>query len=161
MGRLGGGRGVGHPKFIGQHEESRVCSPHSESTDHCGCQNVHVDPANTSPEKSSFTHKLNNLLVGDRLSLLHLRVSIEKVPSAASNVANEQFAENHLVADDLVPTKNFVKAAGEWLTASQEPDPDRSIHQDHQATLRLLGCSRRRGTSRARGSAPRSARNRS
>ncbi|HEY5284907.1 MAG TPA: hypothetical protein VIM14_19090 [Polyangia bacterium] len=99
-----------------------------ESTDHCGCQNVHVDPANTSPEKSSFTNKFDNLLVGDRLSLVHLRVRFEKVPSAATNVANEQFAEDHLVTNYLVPTKNLVKAAGEWLTTGEEPDPDRSIH---------------------------------
>jgi len=99
-----------------------------ESTNHCGCQDVHVDPADTAPEKSSFTHKLNNFLVGNRLGLEHLRVRFEKVPSAASNVANEQFAKNHFVANYLVPTKNFVKAAGEWLTASEEPDPDRSIH---------------------------------
>jgi hypothetical protein len=79
-----------------------------ESTDHCGCQDVHVDPADTSPEKLSFTHKLNNFLVGNRLSLVHLRVRFEKVPSVSSNVANEQFAKNHLVANYLVPTKNFV-----------------------------------------------------
>lgn len=124
LGRLGGGRGVGHPKFIGQHEESGVRSPHLESTDHCGCQNVHVDPANTSPEKSSFANKFDNLLVGDRLSLVHLRVRFEKVPSAAANVANEQFAEDHLVTNCLVPTKNLVKAAGEWFTTGEEPDPD-------------------------------------
>ncbi|HEX7507343.1 MAG TPA: hypothetical protein VF550_11270 [Polyangia bacterium] len=99
-----------------------------ESADHCGCQDIHVDPADTSPEKSSFTHKHHNFLVGDRMSLVHLRIRFEKVPSAPSNVANEQFAENHLVANYLVPTKNFVKAAGEWLTSSEEPDPDRSIH---------------------------------
>jgi hypothetical protein len=99
-----------------------------ESTDHCGCEDVHVDPADTSAEKSSSAHKLNNLLVGDHLSLVHLRVRFEEVPSAASNVANEQFAKDHLMANDLVPTKNFVKAAGKWLTASEEPDPDRSIH---------------------------------
>jgi len=128
LGRLCGGRGVGQPKFIGQHEEPWIRSPHFESTDHCGRQDVHVDPADTSPEESSFTHKLNNFLVGDRLSLVHLRVRFEKVPSAASDVANEQFAEDHLVSNYLVPTKNFVKAAGEWLTASEEPDPDRSIY---------------------------------
>jgi len=122
------GRGVGHPKFIGQHEESWVRSPHLESTDQRGCQNVHVDPSNTSPEKSSFTNKLNNLLVGDRLSLVHLCVRFEKVPSATSNFANEQFAENHFVSNCLVPTKNLVKATGEWLTPGEEPDPDRSIH---------------------------------
>jgi hypothetical protein len=100
-----------------------------ESTDHCGCQDVHVDPADTSPEESSFTHKLNNFLVGDHLSLVHLRVRFEKVPSAAASyVANEQFAKDHLMANDLVPTQNLVKAAGDWLTASEEADPDRSIH---------------------------------
>ena len=66
--------------------------------------------------------------MGNRLSLVHLRVRFEKVPSAASNVANQQLAINHLVANYLVPTKNFVKAAGEWLTASEKPDPDRSIY---------------------------------
>jgi hypothetical protein len=60
--------------------------------------------------------------------LIHLRVSFEKVPSATSDVADEQFAQNHLVANYLVPTENFVKAAGEWLPASEEADPDRSIH---------------------------------
>jgi hypothetical protein len=99
-----------------------------EPTDHCGCKNVHVAPANTSPEKSSFMNKLNNLLVGDCLSLVHLRVRLEKIPSAASNVANEQFAEDHLVTNCLVPTKNLVKSAGEWLTTGEEPEPDRSIH---------------------------------
>ena len=102
-----------------------------------------------------------DFLVGDRLGLVHLRVRIEKVPSTASDVAKEQFAKDHLVANYFVPTKNFVKGAGEWLPASQEPDPGLGVHQDHHATLRLLGCSLRRGTSRARGSAPRSARNRS
>gem|GEM_PF-6492453 len=98
-----------------------------ESTDHCRSQNVHVDPANTSPEESSFTNKLNNLLVGDRLSLVHLRVRLQKVSSAASNVANEQFAEDHFVTNCLVPTKNVVKAAGEWLTTGEESDPDRGV----------------------------------
>jgi len=32
------------------------------------------------------------------------------------------------VANHLVATKKFVKAAGKWLTASKEPNPDRSIH---------------------------------
>jgi hypothetical protein len=79
-----------------------------ESADHCGCQDVHVDPADTSPEKSSFAHKLNNLLVGDHWGLVHLRVRFEEVPSAASNVANEQFAKDHLMANYFVPAKNFV-----------------------------------------------------
>ncbi|HEX7500668.1 MAG TPA: hypothetical protein VF524_10255 [Polyangia bacterium] len=52
------------------------------------------------------------------MGLVHLRVSFEKVPSATSDVADEQFAKNHLVAKYLVPTENFVKAAGEWLPAS-------------------------------------------
>jgi hypothetical protein len=95
-----------------------------ESTDHCGREDVYVDPADSPPEESSFTHELNNLLVDDRLSLVHLRVRFEKVPSAASNVANQKLAIDHLVANYLVPTKNFVKAAGEWLPASEEPDPD-------------------------------------
>ena len=66
--------------------------------------------------------------MGDCLSLVHLRVRLEKILSAASNVANEQFAEDHLVTNCLVPTKNLVKAAGEWLTTGEEPEPDRSIH---------------------------------
>jgi hypothetical protein len=50
LGRLRRGRRVGDPKFIGQREEAWICSPHLESSDHCGCQDVYVDPANTSPE---------------------------------------------------------------------------------------------------------------
>jgi hypothetical protein len=66
--------------------------------------------------------------VGDRIGLVHLRVSFEKIPSSATYIADQQFAENHLVADYLVATKKFVKAAGKWFMASQEPNPDRSIH---------------------------------
>jgi hypothetical protein len=66
--------------------------------------------------------------VGDRVGLVHLRVSFEKISSSATYIADQQFAENHLVANHLVATKKFVKAAGKWLTASKEPNPDRSIH---------------------------------
>jgi len=66
--------------------------------------------------------------VGDRGGLVHLRVSIEEIPSSATYIADQQIAENHLVANYLVATKKFIKAAGKWLTASQEPNPDRGIH---------------------------------
>ena len=65
--------------------------------------------------------------MGDRTGLVHLRIGFQKVPSSATYVADKEFAENHLVPHYLVSAKKVVKAAGKWLTASQESNPNRSI----------------------------------
>ena len=62
---------------------------------------------------------------------------------------------------DVVVLQELIESARKGLRSSQEPNPYGRVDEHHQATLRLVAdLGRRRGTSDARGSEPRSSRKR-
>src|ERR1035437_5241750 len=87
--------------------------------------------------------------VRDRARLVHLLVGGQKLPPPSS-VANEEFSIDQLMPRHFVETEESVQLSRVGSPVGKEPNPHGSIHQDHQATLRLGdGASRRLGTSRA------------
>jgi hypothetical protein len=141
--------------------EADVGRPNLVTLQDRGGEKVSINPPQTSARESSRTHESDDFSVSDSVRLMHLRVGGEKL-AAPADVADEKFAEYQGVPDHFIKIEEPIEFGGVGLTIAKESNPNRRIGQDHHATLRLAGVfratpSRRRGTSRACGSLPRSA----
>ena len=67
--------------------EPNVGGPDSVTLQYCGGEEVHIDPAETSAEETSRTHKGDDFRVGNCVRLVHLPVGGEK-PAATAKVAD-------------------------------------------------------------------------
>src|ERR1017187_6486291 len=131
-------------------------SPHNG-----GGQEVNVDPAHAAAMQVAIANERDDVTVRNHGGLMHPLVGGQELP-AASSVANEKFSIDQLVPRHFLETEESVQLGRVRRPAGKEPNPHGSVHQDHQATLRLGdGLSRRLGTSRARGAGPRRVRRRS
>ena len=122
---------------------------------------MNVDPAHAATMQVAIANKRDDVAVRDDGCLMHPIVSGQEL-AAASSVANEEFSIDQLVPRHFIETEESVQLGRIGRPVGKEPNSHGRVHQDHQATLRLGDdLSRRLGTSRARGSAPRRARRRS
>jgi hypothetical protein len=121
-----------------------------------------VDPTEATPMKLPIAHESHDFAVRDDRCLIHLLV-IRQKPLPPTLVTNQEFAVHELVAADFVATQERIQFGGIRRAIREESNPDGRVGQD----ARAAGCladderPRRRGTSRASGSEPRSARRRS
>src|SRR5262249_59989623 len=93
---------------------------------------------------------------------VNLGIRREQSGTRPAAVTDQELSLHQIVAQDLVTCQEVVERARLGRSSGKEPDPDRGIDEDHYAVRRLRPAfSRRRGTSRAAGSAPRNARRRS
>jgi hypothetical protein len=117
-----------------------------------------IDPSDATAMQSAAANEGDHISVWHRRRLMHLLVVFEKL-LASADIADQQFAVNELMSTDLVAAQKFFEFSGVWCSIRQESNPDRRVDKDCHATECRVDVvrSRRRGTSRARGSEPRSA----
>ena len=120
-----------------------------------------IDPPHSATLQASIAHEGDHLGVRNDTRLVHLFVGSQQFRST-SPVADQEFPKDQLMPDHLIALEQTVELGGVRPTIGQEANPDRSVDEYHHAARRLVvGFSRRRGTSLATGSDPRSARKRS
>lgn len=146
LGCDGGEADVGGPDLVALHDR--------------GGEKVRIDPPETSAKEASRTHEDDDFGVGYGLRSVHLGIGRQEF-AATAHVTDEKLTEHHLVPDHLVEAEKAVELTRVGLAVTEESYPDRCVGQDHHATLRFRGNvsvvpSRRRGTSLAPGSLPRS-----
>src|SRR5688572_18211304 len=123
---------------------------------------MRIDPANPVSVQSTASYELHHIDMRHSGRLVHLLVICEQLFSPAL-VPDKKLSVDELVAADLVTAQESVQLGRVRSSIREEPNPDRRIDEnDHAAEcLADLAGSRRRRTSRACGSDPRSARRRS
>ena len=120
-----------------------------------------VDPTNAAAVKPALTNERDHVSVWDHGHLVDQGVGGEKL-TAAAQVADEELAQDEVVPADLASLQQRIEPARVWRTIGQEANPDRRVDEHHQAAECVVApAPRRRRTSVARGSFPRSARSRS
>jgi hypothetical protein len=117
-----------------------------------------IDPSDATAMQSAAANEGDHINVWHRRRLMHLLVVFEKL-LASADIADQQFAVNELMSTDLVAAQKFFEFSGVWCSIRQESNPDRRVNKNCHATECRVDVvrARRRGTSRARGSEPRSA----
>jgi hypothetical protein len=117
-----------------------------------------IDPSDATAMQSAAANEGDHINVWHRRRLMHLLVVFEKL-LASADIADQQFAVNELMSTDLVAAQKVFEFSGVWCSIRQESNPDRRVDKDCHATECRVDVvrARRRGTSRARGSEPRSA----
>ena len=90
---------------------------------------MRIDPANTTPVQSSIAHKLYDISMRHHGRLVHSRV-VGKQLSATTLIADEQFAEDEVVAAHLVTTQKPVQFSRVRRSIGKETNPYRSVNQD-------------------------------
>ena len=117
-----------------------------------------IDPSDAPAMQSAAANEGDHISVWHERRLMHLFVVVEKV-FASADIPDQQFAVHEVMATDLVAAQKLLEFTGVWCSIRQESNPDRRVDEDGHATECRADVvrSRRRGTSRARGSEPRSA----
>jgi hypothetical protein len=117
-----------------------------------------IDPSDATAMQSAAANEGDHINVWHRRRLMHLLVVFEKL-LASADIADQQFAVNELMSTDLVAAQKVFEFNGVWCSIRQESNPDRRVNKNCHATECRVDVvrARRRGTSRARGSEPRSA----
>jgi hypothetical protein len=117
-----------------------------------------IDPSDAPAMQSAAANEGDHISVWHQRRSMHLLVVFEKL-LASADIADQQFAVNDVMGTDLVAAQKFLEFSGVWCSIRQESNPDRRVDEDGHATECRADVvrSRRRGTSRARGSEPRSA----
>lgn len=95
---------------------------------------MRIDPANTAPVQPPITHELYDISVRHDGCLVHSLVVGQEL-FATALVADEELAEDEVVAAHFVTTQEPVHFTGEWRSIGQEPNPDRSVNQDDHAVV--------------------------
>ncbi len=120
-----------------------------------------VYPPNAATVQVSIADELHHLTMRDGARLVYTLIYRQKLPPACA-FTHEQLSIYEGVPRHLIDGEQSIQLSRVGRPASKEPDPDRSINQNHQAILRLaFAFSRRLGISCAWGSVPRRARRRS
>lgn len=110
---------------------------------------MNIDPAHAPTMQVTIANELDDIPVRDNARLMHPLVGGQEL-AAASSVANEEFSIDQFVPRHFIATEESVQLGRVGVPVGKEPNPHGSVHQDHQATLRLGDRpSRRLGTSRA------------
>lgn len=120
---------------------------------------MHIDPTNASSSEIASSNEVDHFVMRYLGRLLHQCVPRQQV-LATPSIADQQLPEHQLVSNHFILAEEIVEPARKWLPTCQEANPYGRVDENHYAALRR-GRSRRRGTSRAFGSEPRSARMRS
>jgi hypothetical protein len=116
-----------------------------------------VDPSDAPAMQSAGANEGDHISVWHQRRLMHLLVVVEKL-LASADIADQQFAVNEVMGTDLVAAQKSLEFSGVWCSIRQKSNPDRRVDEYGHAECRAdVVRSRRRGTSRARGSEPRSA----
>ena len=117
-----------------------------------------IDPSDATAMQSAAANEGDHINVWHRRRLMHLLVVFEKL-LASADIADQQFAVNEVMSTDLVAAQKVFEFNGVWCSIRQESNPDRRVNKNCHATECRVDVvrARRRGTSRARGSEPRSA----
>lgn len=95
---------------------------------------MRIDPANTTPVQPSIADERYDISVGHDGCLVHSLVVGQEL-FATALVADEEFAEDEVVAADFVTTQEPVQFTGVWRSIGQEPNPHRSVNQDDHAVV--------------------------
>jgi hypothetical protein len=117
-----------------------------------------IDPSDARAMQSAAANEGDHISVWHQRRLMHLLVPFEQ-PLASADITDQQFAVHKIVGTGLVAAQKVFEFSGVWCSIRQESNPDRRVDKDCHATECRVDVvrSRRRGTSRARGSEPRSA----
>src|SRR5262245_56419102 len=125
-------------------------------------EQVRVDPTDPAAVQTPLACELDYLLMRNNRNLLHACVVREQARATAL-VTDEKLAEDEVVACDFALQEQPIELTCVGGAIGQESNPDRRVDEDHHGA----GCfpvavdARRRPTSLACGSLPRSARIRS
>ena len=93
---------------------------------------MRIDPANTAPVQSPIAHKLYDISVRHDGCLVHSLVVGQQL-FATTLVADEELAEDEVVAAHFVTTQEPVQFGRIRRSIGQEANPDRSVDQDDHA----------------------------
>jgi len=93
---------------------------------------VRIDPANAAAVQSPIAHKVYDIAVRHDRCLVHSLVVGQQL-FATTRVADEELAEDEVVAAHFVTTQEPVQFTGVWRSIGQEPNPDRRVNQDDHA----------------------------
>lgn len=93
---------------------------------------MHIDPTNTAPMQPPVTHERYNISMRHNRCLVHSLV-VGKQLCATALVADEELAEDEVVATHLVAAQEPVQFSRIRRAIGEEPDPDRRIDQDDHA----------------------------
>ena len=93
---------------------------------------MRIDPANTAPVQAPIAHEFYDICMRHDRCLVHSLVVGQQL-CATALVADEEFAEDEVVAAHFVTTQEPVQFTGVWRSIGQEPDPDRRVNQDDHA----------------------------
>ncbi len=110
---------------------------------------MNVDPSHAAAMQAAISNERDDVMVRDRIRLMHSLISGQKL-SSASAIADEEFSVNQFVPAHFVQVEEPVQLGRIGRPIGKETNPDGGVYQHHHATLRLAAdFSRRRGTSRA------------
>ena len=104
---------------------------------------MRVDPANAATLKAALTNELHDFVMGHDWRLVHQEI-VRKQLLTGALIPDEKLAEDEIMSVDLASRQQSLEFSGVRCAIGQEGDPDRRVHQDHQATG-CLAASRRRG----------------
>jgi len=120
---------VANSQLCGQRRQPRVRCPQLKASNKGGGEEVRIDPANTAPVQSSIAHKFYDIRMGHHWRLVHSLVVGQQL-SAATLIADEQLAEDEVVAAHLVTTQKAVQFGRVRRSIGKETNPYRSVNQD-------------------------------
>ena len=157
-------RRVTDSQLVGDRIEASVSRPYACPCDYDRGEQVGVDPSNPTPLQFPAAYEFDDFPVRNGRDLRQCIVAREQRGTAAP-CPDEQLSEHQLVREHLLAVEESIERTRERLAPGEESNPHRGVDEDDHATrgfLRRVGreLSRRRGTSRAAGSVPRSARKR-
>jgi hypothetical protein len=110
---------------------------------------MNVDPAHAAAFQAAIANERYDVAVRDHTRLMNLLVGGQEFP-APSPVTDEEFSIDQLMPGHFIEIEESVQRSRVGRPVGKEPNPDGSVYQDHQATLRFGDdLSRRLGTSRA------------
>ena len=139
---------VREPEFAREAREARVRRPDFQAAYDRRRQEVDIDPPDAAALQPSMADEGHDLLVPQHGGLVHLPVAGQQiVPPAA--IPDEQLTVYQVVADDVIAGEELVQPGGVGRSIGEKANPDRRIHEHHQANPRRVAPVRRRVTSRA------------
>ena len=93
---------------------------------------MRIDPANTAAVQTPIAHKVYDIAVRHDRCLVHSLVVGQQL-FATTRVADEELAEDEVVAAHFVTTQEPVKFGRIRRSIGEEANPDRRVNQDDHA----------------------------
>lgn len=148
MRAAGGGRKICDTEVVCEREESVVGGPELRAADESGSEEVNVYPACAAAVKLPGVDECSHFTMRNHWQPGNVAVFGQPL-FPTTFIAYQELTENQFVARHLVPKQQCVQLGRVRRRVGEEPNPDGSIDQHHQATRLRFGDggSRRLGTS--------------